>query len=125
MRFELSGHLNTAGIVHHLLMVADAYDYDLYTLLSRFRGPKGSYALDIFNPVYGSTATAPAPLYENQESQKAWGMYLQDQMDLTQHWKLLLGLRFDDYQQDIQELLKATRIGQKRYSSQPSYWFGL
>lgn len=28
-------------------------------------------------------------------------------MDLTQHWKLLLGLRFDDYQQDIQELLKA------------------
>ncbi len=30
-------------------------------------------------------------------------------MDLTQHWKLLLGLRFDDYQQDIQELLKATR----------------
>ncbi len=108
-RFELSGHLNTAGIVHHLLMGADAYDYDLYTLLSRFRGPKGTYALDIFNPVYGGTATAPAPLYENLESQKAWGVYLQDQMDLTQQWKLLLGLRFDDYQQDIQELLKATR----------------
>jgi iron complex outermembrane receptor protein len=109
VRFELSGHLITAGVVHHLLMGADAYDYDLYTLLSRFRGPKGTYALDIFNPVYGSTATAPAPLYENKESQKAWGMYLQDQMDLTPHWKLLLGLRFDDYQQDIQELLKATR----------------
>ncbi len=109
VRFELSGHLNTAGIVHHLLIGADAYDYDLYTLLSRFRGPKGSYALDIFNPLYGGTATAPAPLYENLESQKAWGVYLQDQMDLTQHWKLLLGLRFDDYQQDIQELLKATR----------------
>ena len=109
VRFELSGHLNTAGIVHHLLIGADAYDYDLYTLLSRFRGPKGSYALDIFNPVYGGTATAPAPLYENLESQKAWGVYLQDQMDLTQQWKLLLGLRFDDYQQDIQELLKATR----------------
>ena len=109
VRFELSGHLNTAGVVHHLLLGADAYDYDLYTLLSRFRGPKGSYALDIFNPVYGGTATAPAPLYENLESQTAWGVYLQDQMDLTAHWKLLLGLRFDDYQQDIQELLKATR----------------
>ena len=59
--------------------------------------------------MYGGTATAPAPLYENLESQKAWGIYLQDQMDLTQQWKLLLGLRFDDYQQDIQELLKATR----------------
>lgn len=109
VRFEFSGHLTTAGIVHHLLLGADAYDYDLYTLLSRFRGPKGTYALDIFNPVYGGTTTAPLPLYENQESQTAWGVYLQDQMDLTQHWKLLLGLRFDDYQQDIQELLKATR----------------
>lgn len=113
VRFELSGHLNTAGIVHHLLLGADAYDYDLYTLLSRFRGPKGTYALDIFNPVYGGTATDPAPLYENNESQQAWGIYLQDQMDLSQNWKLLLGLRFDSYQQEIQELLKATRSDKK------------
>lgn len=105
VRFEFSGHAALFDMTHHLLFGGDAYDYQFYTLLSRFRGPKGTYPLNIHQPVYGSTAAMPMPLYQNDEGQQAWGIYFQDQIDVTDQWKLLLGLRFDHYRQDIEEQL--------------------
>lgn len=108
LRLELSGHLDTGFIRHNLLLGADAYHYNLKTGLYRYRGKKGEYAIDIFEPQYGSAQPEVSLLYENEETQKAWGSYLQDQMDLTEKWKLHLGLRFDSYQQDIRETAKET-----------------
>ncbi|WP_061783380.1 TonB-dependent siderophore receptor [Shewanella putrefaciens] len=108
LRLELSGHLDTGFIRHNLLLGADAYHYNLKTGLYRYRGKKGEYAIDIFEPQYGSVQPEVSLLYENEETQKAWGSYLQDQMDLTEKWKLHLGLRFDSYQQDIRETAKET-----------------
>ncbi|MCU8086904.1 TonB-dependent siderophore receptor [Shewanella sp. SM21] len=108
LRLELSGHLDTNFIRHNLLLGADAYHYNLKTGLYRYRGKKGEYAIDIFELQYGSVQPEVSLLYENEETQKAWGTYLQDQMDLTEKWKLHLGLRFDSYQQDISETAKET-----------------
>lgn len=110
IRAEFSGDLQFAGLTHHLLVGADAYDYSLYTYLGRYRGPKGSYALDIFNPVYGvAQAGAVNPLYANDETQQAAGIYLQNVMELTAQIDLLLGVRYDQYQQKILEQVKTTR----------------
>lgn len=108
LRLELSGHVDTGFIRHNLLLGADAYHYDLKTGLYRYRGQKGEYAIDIVEPQYGVPQPEVNLLYENNETQKAWGTYLQDQMDLTEKWKLHLGLRFDSYQQDISEVTKDT-----------------
>ena len=105
VRAELSGHLQLLGLTHHLLVGTDAYDYRLYTLLGRYRGPAGSYAIDIFNPVYGGTAPAPTPLYVNDEDQWGWGIFVQDQIRLTTRWHLSVGLRLDRYQQQLTELV--------------------
>lgn len=106
-RFEFSGKLLLWGIQHHVLVGADGYDYQLYTELQRYRGPKGSYALNIQAPQYGvAVPGALSVLYQNEESQQAFGVYLQDQLELATHWRLLLGLRFDQYQQAIRERLK-------------------
>lgn len=108
LRLELSGHVDTGFIRHNLLLGADAYHYNLKTGLYRYRGKKGEYAIDIYAPQYGGLQPEVSLLYENNETQKAWGTYLQDQMDLTEKWKLHLGLRFDSYQQDISEVAKDT-----------------
>lgn len=105
IRGELSGNVSVFGLTHHLLLGADAYDYSLYTLLGRYRGPAGSYSLDIYNPVYGGTAPAPTPLYINDEEQWGFGVFIQDQIKLSERWHIALGLRLDRYRLQISELL--------------------
>jgi iron complex outermembrane receptor protein len=103
VKFELSGSVDTADITHHLLIGADAYKYDLRTALSRYRGGNNTYTVDIFEPNYDVERPAVSLLYENNEEQKAYGIYVQDQMDITDKFKLLVGLRFDSVDQDILE----------------------
>ena len=108
-RLELSGSPQILGMTHQLLLGSDAYDYELYTLLGRYRGPKGSYAINIQAPQYGVAKPGTiATLYENVESQQAVGVYLQDLIQLDPQWQLLLGVRYDSYQQRIEELVKKT-----------------
>ena len=114
LKFELSGHFDTAGITHHLLMGADAYKYDLRTGLYRYRGGNGTYTIDIYQPNYNVARPEVGLLYENNEQQDAYGIYVQDQMDLTDKIKLLVGLRFDSVDQDILE----TKSGVLSSSSQ-------
>lgn len=113
LRLELSGHVDTGFIRHNLLLGADAYHYSLNTALYRYRGKKGDYAIDIYEPQYGGPRPEVSLLYDNEETQKAWGIYVQDQMDLTEKWKLHLGLRFDAYQQEITESVKLTASAQR------------
>jgi len=114
LKFELSGHFDTAGITHHLLIGADAYKYDLRTGLYRYRGGNGTYTIDIYQPNYNVARPEVGLLYENNEQQDAYGIYVQDQMDLTDKIKLLVGLRFDSVDQDILE----TKSGVLSSSSQ-------
>ena len=107
LKFELSGHFDTAGITHHLLIGADAYKYDLRTGLYRYRGGNGTYTIDIYQPNYNVARPEVGLLYENNEQQDAYGIYVQDQMDLTDKFKLLVGLRFDSVDQDILETKSA------------------
>lgn len=114
LKFELSGHFDTAGITHHLLIGADAYKYDLRTGLYRYRGGNSTYTVDIYQPNYNVARPEVGLLYENNEQQDAYGIYVQDQMDLTDKIKLLVGLRFDSVDQDILE----TKSGMLSSSSQ-------
>ncbi|MDN3485765.1 TonB-dependent siderophore receptor [Pseudoalteromonas sp. APC 3224] len=114
LKFELSGHFDTAGITHHLLIGADAYKYDLRTGLYRYRGGNGTYTVDIYQPNYNVARPEVGLLYENNEQQDAYGIYVQGQMDLTDKIKLLVGLRFDSVDQDILE----TKSGVLSSSSQ-------
>lgn len=102
-RAELSGKLATGPVTHHLLIGADTYNYKLDQIQNRFRPATGSlvYTINIYNPVYGAVAPALSPLTNTLEEQKAYGVYIQDQMDLTDHWKALGGVRYDNFKQDI------------------------
>lgn len=122
-RMELSGKLTTAKVTHHLLMGLDAYKYQLDQSMQRWRTAWGaqdpSYSVDLLKPVYGQPQPAVSLVTDQQEEQKSFGAYVQDQIDLTENWKLLAGLRFDKYQKDLHNVLSDNRTHQSQTAVNP------
>ena len=98
----------------------------MISLLLRDRDHTGQ-DINIFNPVYGDTTIAGLPnpvrckLIE-VETQETVGLYLQDQISLTDTVDIRIGARVDDYEQELINRRRA--IGDPRrvseYSHKPS-----
>jgi iron complex outermembrane receptor protein len=59
----------------------------------------------VFNPVYGQyPLPVPGPNTDRNEELTGFGFYLQDQMDITDQFQLRVGLRWDDFEQDLTNL---------------------
>ncbi|GGF60591.1 TonB-dependent siderophore receptor [Alteromonas lipolytica] len=104
-RVELSGEVVTGTFNHHILLGADAYDYDYHQQMSRWRTAWGTgdttYSVDLLNPQYGQTPPDVSVLVDSKEHQLSYGVYVQDQIDVSEQFKVLAGLRFDDFKQEI------------------------
>ena len=104
-----------------MLFGTDYYDYELDSLQNRFRPTLAiPYSINVYNPVYGQTQT-PLPFVDQLEQQDATGFYLQDQIDLTEHWKVLAGVRYDDFSQDILNRRTATTQSQSQTATSPRF----
>jgi len=97
-RLELLGTVRAAGLVHHLLVGADAYRFVDHREQYRVAT---STPIDLFDPVHGASPPAMALTNRTRETQRARALYAQDQIDLGQRWKLLLGVRHDRYDQSL------------------------
>lgn len=101
-RLELLGKLMAGSIQHNVLFGVDAYKFDDHRVqLRRNPSATNAYAIDIYNPVYGAVADPMTLSYDTQSNQKAHGYYAQDQVDLSERWKVLLGLRYDSADQVV------------------------
>ena len=103
-RVELTGTFESDSMTHHFLVGMDAYDYELDTVQNRWRDnfQTSTYYVDLNNPVYGQAQDQVlGPNTDRLETQEAFGIYFQDQIDISDQWKVLLGLRYDDFSQDI------------------------
>jgi iron complex outermembrane receptor protein len=122
-RIELTGTFSTGSLTHHLLVGADAYDYELDSVQDRWRTVFGTgdttYSINVFNPVYGQVAPPLSPQTDRLEEQDAWGLYLQDQIDLSEQWKALVGIRYDDFSQDILNRLNDSETSQSETRTSP------
>ncbi|WP_088185317.1 TonB-dependent siderophore receptor [Sphingobium sp. Z007] len=110
-RGEISGKLNTGSIVHNIRIGGDWDRFKIKTFQLRYRPTAAdqSYSIDIFNPNYNIPAPTPTSVIQNStEIQKAWGIYAQDQIEITEQIKLRFGGRYDDFSQDIDNRLGAT-----------------
>lgn len=124
VRFEFSGNIETGSLVHHLLIGLDAYDYELDTHQSRWRTDWGSgdttYSVNLYDPVYGQEAPEVTPNIDRVEQQNSIGAYVQNQIDLTADWKLLLGLRVDKFDQTIiDNLSSGNNTNQEQTATSP------
>ncbi|WP_157218569.1 TonB-dependent siderophore receptor [Flavisphingomonas formosensis] len=103
-RGEISGKISTGSIIHNIRIGADWDRFKIDTYQTRYRPSAAdqSYSIDIFNPNYNIPAPTPGVVIQNAtEIQKAWGIYAQDQIEISKQFKIRFGGRYDDFSQDI------------------------
>jgi iron complex outermembrane receptor protein len=119
-RIEIVGKVRTGALLHNVLAGADLYRFDDDRILLRRNPTAGNgYTIDIFNPVYGGVADPLALSTSTKEKQRARGVYLQDQIDLSPRWKALLGVRHDTYEQTVANLRTVLSNTQKLSETSP------
>jgi iron complex outermembrane receptor protein len=107
---ELEGKFNTGGIGHTVLFGTEASRLWMNTEILR----STNIPIDIYNPVYSSTVPALITrTSSSDEYQRVKAVFVQDQISLSPQWKLLGGLRWDQYNQSVQN-----RIGTVTNTSQ-------
>lgn len=110
-RGEISGKINTGSIVHNIRIGGDWDRFKIKTFQLRYRPTAAdqSYSIDIFNPNYTIANKIPTAVIQNStEIQKAWGIYAQDQIEITEQIKVRFGGRYDDFSQNIDNRLGTT-----------------
>ena len=114
-RAEIAGEFDTGSLRHRLLVGADYDRFENILVVDRFRGPffgteadistldpQVNLFLDAFDPVFGAFPTPePVPNVNTDEDLTGFGIYVQDQIDITDRLQVRLGLRWDDFDQDL------------------------
>jgi iron complex outermembrane recepter protein len=106
VRGEIAGDFEAEGLRHRILIGADYDEFDNDQTLLRYRpGTAAGQTLtsgnviDILTPVYGQfPLPAPTAVVTNRlDQQKGFGVYIQDQITLSERVQIRLGLRYDDF----------------------------
>ncbi|MBB1603814.1 TonB-dependent siderophore receptor [Variovorax sp. UMC13] len=102
LQAELQGNVNTGSIEHELLFGVESFRFKMDTLMLRVNptGPR-PYAINVFNPVYGQLQPVPTPNTDTVEHQRDTAIYLQDAIKLAPGWRLVAGVRVDNYSQSL------------------------
>lgn len=101
---DLSARLELAGQVgrHRVSVGIKGYRFRYGERWMRINPSAAApYAIDLFDPVYGSTAAPLRPFTNNDESRWVGTLYVQDMWDVTDRLTLVGGARIDPYRQTI------------------------
>jgi iron complex outermembrane receptor protein len=99
---ELQGTLQTGALSHELLIGMEAYRFDMDSVMLRVNPTAGSpYAINIYQPVYGQAQPTPVANTDTFEQQRNTALYLQDAIKLAPQWRLIAGIRMDNYRQSL------------------------
>ncbi|MBB1632652.1 TonB-dependent siderophore receptor [Cupriavidus sp. UME77] len=120
LQADMTGKFTTGAIGHELIVGVDAYRFG-NTQVQLRKNPTASapYAIDIYNPVYGQTPPTLAANTDTYERQTNLGLYAQDQLRLGERWRLLAGVRFDAYNQSLDNRLLGTSASQHQSAVSP------
>jgi len=128
-RGELSGAFQLGGLQHRVILGIDSDEFENDLVMLRARAPSLAsqpslaqlQAINILQPVYGQfPLPTPTPLTDRVETQQATGVFVQDQVSLTDRLEVRLGGRFDDYEQRLEDRSRGRVSGSKtsRFSPQ-------
>ena len=132
VRGELSGQFDTGSFSHRILIGADHDVFDNYQQFGRRRPPAWStnpseadaYVIDIFDPVYGRfVPPTPLPNNDRLDRQTSTGLFVQDQIEMTERLQVRLGARYDDFTLRTENYL--TGVDSERKDSRISPQVGL
>ncbi|MEM6432441.1 MAG: TonB-dependent siderophore receptor [Cyanobacteria bacterium P01_D01_bin.115] len=89
---DLLGRFNTGSLEHQLLL---GFDFNIFD--GTQVGTEGGTLpdLDLFNPNYDVLEPVNTSRFDVDEDTESYGVYLQNQIDILDNFKLLIGGRFD------------------------------
>jgi iron complex outermembrane receptor protein len=120
LQAELTGQVQTGTLGHELLLGVEAYRFNYDQRLLRINPSAAHpYAIDVLAPVYGQPLPAPLPNTDTREEQKNRAFYVQDALRLGADWRLLIGARFDRYDQSLHNRRTGLRTVQAPHASSP------
>ena len=121
LRGEVAGEFETGGLVHSVLIGADYDEFDNDQVFQRFRGGGAAgrspadavdlLPINIFDPVFGQFDPLPEPnvtLADRLETTESFGVFIQDQISITDKLDIRVGLRYDDFDQTLDNRASGT-----------------
>ncbi|KRI54150.1 TonB-dependent siderophore receptor [Acinetobacter pittii] len=104
-QINLTGNFQLLGLAHTLVTGLEYENYDYKSYIIRSSEDIDSYLINIYNPVLGQ----PLPelntvTTHDRENLKTTAVFVQDQIELNERLSALLGLRFEHYEHDYQDL---------------------
>ncbi|MBP3982896.1 TonB-dependent siderophore receptor [Pseudoxanthomonas helianthi] len=118
-RFEIIGKVATGKVTHNLLFGVDGYRFD-DRRKQNAADPAGTiYGINAYDPVYGAPKPVKAISINTDEDQKSYAVYAQDQIDLGERWKALVGVRYDKYEQTVHNLRTGNFVHQEPTATSP------
>ncbi|WP_442939887.1 TonB-dependent siderophore receptor [Nostoc sp.] len=114
---DIVGKFSTGSIQHQLLFGFDLSRYDSKYLFN----DRSAAPIDLFNPVYDRSLGESLGSQNGSSLTEALGIYVQDQIALSQNLKLLLGVRFDAFKQTDGDLIANTESSQSGDAFSPRF----
>ncbi len=125
IRAELTGDIELAGLQHRLIVGIDSDRFENDQIIDRIRSnqiPDFDLSINVFNPVYGAFELPELlPNANRVEIQKSVGVFIQDQISLTDKLDIRIGARFDDYEQTLNNRLSDTQSKQTETRISPQF----
>ena len=116
---EVEGKFRAGGLGHTLLAGVESWRLAMGQDIRYSNLTTQPFAIDIYDPVYGQPRGTLTPGFAQDDRQRATGLFVQDQIDLSAQWKLLAGVRFDRFDQTFSNLLAGTRQSQQHSATTP------
>lgn len=119
LRAEVSGNVNVGGFENRLIIGIDTDKFENDQFALRVRGDQ---YINVFNPVYGAyELPTPTSNTDRVEIQESVGLFIQDQISLTDKLDIRIGARFDDYEQRFNNRLTNTKTKQTQSRVIPQF----
>ncbi|WP_395322051.1 TonB-dependent siderophore receptor [Variovorax sp. UC74_104] len=120
LQAELQGNVKTGAIEHELLFGVESFRFDMDTLMLRANPTTARpYAINIDNPVYGQLQPVPTANTDTLERQHNHAFYVQDAIKLSPEWRLVAGVRADNYRQSLLNRRNGVMTDQEPSSTSP------
>ncbi|MEH2094189.1 MAG: TonB-dependent siderophore receptor [Nostoc sp.] len=117
MATDIIGKFSTGSIQHQLL-----FGFDLSRFSQKYSfNNRAAPSIDLFNPVYDQSLGESLGSQNASSLTDALGIYVQDQIALSENLKLLLGVRFDAFKETDGDLIANTESSQSGDAFSPRF----
>jgi len=115
---EVQGLFQSGGLEHELLLGIEKYWFETDAVSQLATNP-ASHVINIYNPVYGQGSSLFLPWRSSAERQRNTGVYVQDVIKLSPRWRVIAGVRRDQYRQHVRNRVSAAVASQKTSANSP------